>query len=170
MKALIVFTASIAFLITLSCKKSETPLPIPGNKAPSFILKDVQGSDLRLSDLSGKIVIMDFWATWCHSCKELTTALDALQRQYKRRDVVVLGISMDRGSNAVRTVQEYSGKNSLGYVMLMDDGKASKVYAVHNIPVTYILDKNHIITKKYVGYMPKLGEMIDEQIKHLIEQ
>ena len=164
------FTASIAFLFTLSCKKSETPLPIPGNKAPSFTLKDVQGNHLRLSDLSGKIVIMDFWATWCHSCKDLTTALDALQRRYKERDVIVLGISMDRGGNAVRTVKEYSGKNSLSYVMLMDDGNASKVYAVHNIPVTLLLDKNHVITKKYAGYMPKLGEMIDEQIKHLLEQ
>ena len=99
-----------------SCEKKETPinkkvlLPAVGNRALSFILKDVRGNNVGLSDFNGKVVVMDFWTTWCSWCKETTQELEKLHNKYKDRDVVFLGISMDSGSNADKKVRDFAQK------------------------------------------------------------
>ncbi len=94
--------------------------------------------------------------------------MEKLHRRYKDRGVVILGISMDSGGGAMQKVKGFAEKNNLTYPMLMDDGKASEPYAVHNIPATYILDGNHVIVKIYKGYMPGLGDKMAEQIEKLL--
>ncbi|OGW53744.1 MAG: hypothetical protein A2Z46_01865 [Nitrospirae bacterium RBG_19FT_COMBO_55_12] len=166
-KVLIAIVISAALFIMPACKPGETPPAVVGNKAPSFTLRDLEGKKIGLSDFSGKVVIMDFWATWCSPCKESTREFERLHRRYKNRGIVFLGISMDLGGSAAQKVKDFSERNDLTYLMLMDDGAASKAYAVHNIPATYVLDKNHVIVKIYPGYMPGLGSMISEQIEKL---
>jgi peroxiredoxin len=163
--AVIISAMLIAFP---SCKKEEKALPEVGNKAPSFALKDTEGKSVRLSDFSGRVVVMEFWATWCGPCKESSVELEKLYRKYKDRGVVVLGISMDFGSGAVQKVKGYAETNDLTYLMLMDDGKASDTYRIYNIPATYILDRNHVIVKIYKGYMAGLGDRIAEEIERLL--
>jgi len=167
----------IAIAVTLilvfipSCKKKEPPinkeesLPAVGNRAPSFMLKDVRGNNVSLSDFKGEIVVIDFWTTWCSWCKETTQELEKLHNSYKDRDVVFLGISMDSGSNAEKKVGNFAQKHDLTYLMLIDDGSASKSYQVTKIPTTYILDRDHIIKQILPGYLPSLGERISETIE-----
>jgi cytochrome c biogenesis protein CcmG/thiol:disulfide interchange protein DsbE len=156
-------------LFSLSaCTKKESPLPVVGNKAPTFTLKDTGGKTVKLSDFSGKVVVIDFWATWCGPCKELTAELEQLYRKYGDRGVVILGISMDSGGGAVRKVKDFAGENNLTYSMLMDDGKASASYTVYNLPATYILDRNHIIVKIYKGYVTGLGDTMAGRIEQLL--
>jgi peroxiredoxin len=83
----------------------------------------------------------------------------------KDRDVVFLGISMDSGSNAEKKVMKFAQKHDLTYLMLIDDGSASKSYQVTRIPTTYILDRDHIIKQILPGYLPSLGERISETIE-----
>jgi peroxiredoxin len=159
---------SLAFLFLVSCEKKLTPLPEIGNQAPSFTLKDLKGKKVRLKDFQGKVVVIDFWATWCHACKFSSQELQKLHEKYKDSEVVIVGISMDLGSSAVETVRNFMKRLNLTYSMLMDDGEASRNYAVIQIPVTYILDKNHVIVQKYPGYVPGLGEMISNEIENLL--
>ena len=167
----ITIAISLILVFFPSCKKKETPMnkevPLPevGNSAPSFMLKDVKGNNVSLSDFKGKVVVMDFWSTWCAWCKETTKELEKLHNNYKDRDVVFLGISMDSGSNAEKKVMNFAQKHDLTYLMLIDDGSASKSYQVNKLPTTYILDKDHIIKQIYPGYLPALGERIAETIE-----
>lgn len=167
----IAIAVSLILVFVPSCKKKETPIskevPLPaiGNTAPSFMLKDVRGNNVSLSDFKGKIVVIDFWTTWCSWCKETTQELEKLYNNYKDRDVVFLGISMDSGSNAEKKVRNFAQKYDLTYLMLIDDGSASKSYKVNKIPTTYILDREHIIKQIYPGYLPSLGDRIAETIE-----
>ncbi len=167
----IAIAVSLILVFVPSCKKKETSvnkeaaLPAPGNRAPSFMLKDVRGNNVSLSDFKGKVVVIDFWATWCPWCKETTQELEKLHNGYKDRDVVFLGISMDSGSNAQKKVRDFAQKHDLTYLMLIDDGSSSKAYGVNKIPATYILDRDQIIKQIYPGYLPALGERIAETIE-----
>jgi cytochrome c biogenesis protein CcmG/thiol:disulfide interchange protein DsbE len=151
-----------------SCSKSaphkEVPPPAVGNEAPSFTLKDVTGQTVSLSDFRGKVVVMDFWATWCLPCRETTQELNRLYSRYKDADVVILGVNMDGSGSAAKKVEDFAGKYNLAYPMLIDDGTASKAYYVNKIPTTFVLDKEHVILKIYPGYLPGLGRMIAEEI------
>jgi len=168
MKAILTIIISATLFSLSACTKKESPLPVVGNKAPLFTLKDTGGKTVKLSDFSDRVVVIDFWATWCGPCKESTVELEKLYRKYKDRGVVVLGISMDSGSDAVQKVEGFAEKNNLTYLMLLADGKASGSYVVYNIPATYILDKNHVIVTIYKGYMPGLGDRMAEQIEKLL--
>jgi len=167
----IAIAVSLILVFIPSCKKKETAInkeitmQAVGNRAPSFMLKDVRGNNVSLSDFKGKVVVMDFWSTWCSWCKETTEELEKLHNKYKDRDVVFLGISMDSGSNAEKKVRNFAQKHYLTYLMLIDDGSASKFYQINKLPTTYILDRDHIIKQIYPGYLPSLGERIAETIE-----
>ncbi len=166
---LIVIMLSAVFLLLPSCRKpaphKELPPPTVGTRAPSFALKDVSGQTISLSDFNGKIVVVDFWATWCLPCRETTQELSRLYSHYKDKGVVILGVNMDGGGGAVEKVKDFAGEYDLIYSMLIDDGTASKAYYVNKIPVTFILDREHVIVKIYPGYRPGLGKMISEEIE-----
>jgi peroxiredoxin len=165
----VIMLSAVVLFVTASCKKGETPLPVIGNRAPSFTVSDTDGKKVSLSDLSGKIIILDFWATWCAPCKASTRELEKLHEKYKERGVVILGVSMDVGKSAAAQVKAFAGKNGLTYRMLMDDGRMSKAYAVRNIPAAFILDRKQMILKIYPGYLTGLGTMIEKELDGLLQ-
>ncbi len=169
-------TVLAALLIVLpSCRKGtevpvRKPSPSPavtGGKAPGFTLKDTTGRAVNLSDFSGKIVVIDFWATWCGPCGSAVKELELLHRKYQGKDVVVLGISMDLGDNAAEKVTNFVRGHGVTYPMLIDDRETSRLYGVTSVPATYLLDRRQVIVKIYPGYIPGLGKRITGQIDAL---
>lgn len=168
LRCVMLFSVLLVLILIPGCKKGEVRRAILGDTAPAFTLSDPDGRAVRLSDFSGRVVVIDFWATWCAPCKESTKEFEALHRKFKDRGVVMVGISMDKGADASATVKKYAQENGVSYVMLMDDGTVSDAYGVRNIPATYILNKGHVLVKTYPGYLPGLGERIAKEIESLI--
>ena len=160
----------IAFLAVFNgCKRTTTP-PTIGNPAPAFALKDLEGKVVRLSDLAGKVVVIDFWATWCGPCKKATEELESLHRKYRDRGVVVIGISVDKGGDAAAKVKEFANRQGMTYLLLMDDGTAKTAYQVNIIPATFVLDQQHIIRNTYPGFRPGIGGEIETMIEKLLNK
>ncbi len=159
--------ALLALIFLPGCSKPEPPA-VPGNPAPAFSLVDVNGKQLRLVDYAGRVVVLDFWATWCGPCKEAAPELERLHRAYGNKGVVIIGISVDSGSDAAARVLAYARENGMTYLLAVDDGSVKKRYGAFRIPATFILDRRHIIRKIYPGYQEGMGKRIAADIDALL--
>lgn len=115
--------------------------------APDFALVATDGSTVHLSDLRGKKVILNFWATWCGPCRLEMPALRSFARAHP--DVVLLGIAVDSGSRA-RLAKEKEAMD-LPYPILVGDAATSEAYAVSSLPTTFVVDETGHITTAQVG-------------------
>jgi peroxiredoxin len=136
-----------------------------GKKAPEFSLKDINGVERKLSDFRNKVVIIDFWATWCPPCKEEIPHFIDLYSQYKGQGLEIIGIALDQ--NGANAVKEFTAKNKINYTVLLGNNEVSDLYGgIDAIPTTFILDKDTNIRKKYIGYNEK--NVFEKDIKELL--
>jgi cytochrome c biogenesis protein CcmG/thiol:disulfide interchange protein DsbE len=118
--------------------------------APDFTLKDADGRAVRLSDYRGKVVLLDFWATWCGPCAEEIPWFINLERKQKDHGFAVLGVSMDDdGWNAVKPFASQMGMN---YRVLMGNDETAQLYGgVDALPTTFLIDREGRIAAVHVG-------------------
>ncbi|MDH4161125.1 MAG: TlpA family protein disulfide reductase [Nitrospirota bacterium] len=158
-----------ALILLLGCTQTGSQQPaIPGNPAPAFSLRDTESSPVALTDFSGKAIVLDFWATWCGPCKDAMTELEALHRAYQDKGVVVIGISVNKESDATARVKAFAGKHGMTYRLLIDDGSAYKAYGITRIPATVIIDRSHLIRTTYPGFRPGIGKEIAADIDGIL--
>ncbi len=140
-------------------------------KAADFTLKSVTGEDISLSDYAGKVVILDFWATWCPPCRMEIPHFNDLAKEYGDKGLVVLGVSVDRGGADV--VRKFKEKTEVGYPVVMSNSDTHAKYQSYidpsqqgGIPFTFVIDREGIIRERYVGYRDK--EVFENAIKPLL--
>ncbi len=124
-----------------------------GSKAANFSLKSVDGKAVKLSDYKGKIVILDFWATWCPPCRKGIPDLISIQNQFKK-DVIVIGISVDTQTKA--DVPGFVKNYGINYPVVYFDDKVVQDYGgISAIPTSFVVDKNGNIADQHVGLVSK---------------
>jgi peroxiredoxin len=135
--------------LSLACSKEGSP-PVEGSKAPDFAMNDLSGRATRLSDLRGKVVLIHFWATWCHYCLEEAPSLARLNAAMVGKNFQMITFALDKeGSAAVET---YFRKAGLRLPTIQDPGgRVAKQYGVTGVPETFIVDGQGVIRKKFVG-------------------
>ncbi|MDP3148703.1 MAG: TlpA disulfide reductase family protein [Ignavibacteria bacterium] len=134
-------------------------------KAPDFSLKSVDGKTVKLSDYKNKIVIIDFWATWCPPCRKGIPDLIELQKEFKK-DLVILGISVD--SDTKPDVPGFIKSYGINYTVVYGDQATAKLFGgVSGIPTSFLIDKKGNIVDKHVGLVPK--ETLANGIKSLLK-
>jgi len=121
-------------------------------KAHNFELLDLDDNKVSLSDYSGKIRIIDFWATWCPPCKAEIPHFISLTKKYP--DIAIIGISLDQGGTQV--VKNFAREYNIPYPLLMGNIETVRAFGnIQSIPTTFIVDQEGFIIKKYVGYKPE---------------
>lgn len=155
------FWIPTVLLVLFSCS-----LFAEGEKAPDFTLTDLEGKNFSLSDASGKVIVLDFWATWCPPCQESVPELVELQNKYGTQGLEVIGISLDRTGK--RAVKPFAKKFKVNYKLLVGDySKVVEDYGgIIGIPTLFVIDRSGNIIAKYIGYVEK--EELEAQIKKLL--
>lgn len=137
-------------------------------KAKDFVLKDINGKEYKLSDFKGKIVVLDFWATWCPPCRASLPFFNELYKTYKDRGLVVIGISVDISE---RTVKRFVQDKKLEYLILLDkDNLVSDLYNVFSIPTTIIIDKNGNVVMRRTGFSKSHAQLFENKVKELLKE
>lgn len=131
--------------------------------AEEFRLRSLNGSTVSLSDYRGKIVLVDFWATWCGPCKRELPLLQAAYPKWKTEGVELLAISTDKDTSKVAP---FISKNNYTFPVLFDDG-TSKDYDVSGIPTLFVVDKNGKVQYRHLGYRPDIVDILNLQIEAL---
>ncbi len=123
-------------------------------KAPDFALRDADGKLVRLSDYRGKVVLLNFWATWCGPCRFEIPWFIEFERMHKHRGFAVLGISMDEDGWDV--VKPYIRRLGVNYRILMGDDMVAQLYGgVDALPTTFLIDREGRIAGVHVGLVSK---------------
>lgn len=132
--------------------------------APDFVIKD----KLRLSDLKGKVVYLDFWASWCGPCIKSFPWMNKLTRQYKADDLVVISVNLDEDITAAK---KFLGKYPADFsVTYNPEGNIAEAYQVMGMPSSYLIDRKGNIAATHVGFFMKKTAGYEKQINQLTAQ
>jgi len=131
--------------------------------APNFELQSLKGNTVRLADYRGKIILLDFWATWCGPCRRELPLLQSAYSEWKKQGIELLAISTDKDT---AKVAPFIAENQYTFPVLFNNG-TSIDYDVVGIPTLFVIDQNGRIQYRHVGYRPDIIEILDVQIKAL---
>ena len=152
---LVVCLMLTAFVMLASgCSKGtsvQKKATVAENKpAPDIAVSSLQNVPLRLSDLKGKVVLLNFWATWCPPCREEIPSMIKLNNFMAGKPFQMVAVSIDEGGQS--SVELFLKESGFGLPAYIDpENKASKTYGITGVPETFIIDKNGILKKKVVG-------------------
>jgi peroxiredoxin len=147
--------------------KAESIRPASERKpAPDFALKDADGRTVHLSDYKGKVVLLDFWATWCGPCRLQIPWFIEMQRDNKDRGFEVLGVSMD--DNGWEDVKPFLAEMKINYRVVIGNDQTSEMYGgVESLPTTFLIDREGKIAVVHVGLTSKKD--IQDGVEQLLQ-
>ncbi len=136
-----------------------------GTVAPPYELADLEGKTVRSSDFAGKVVILDFWATWCPPCRMEIPHFVSLQSKYREQGLVIVGLSLDAGG--AKDVRPFAEEHDINYPLLIASEETANTYGgIVGIPTTFVIDRSGKIVQRFVGYTAP--ETFEEVIRPLL--
>lgn len=144
-------------LVILATGCTETGAAV-GDRAPDFQLQDLEGNEVSLSSLRGSPILLNFWATWCPTCRLEMPFIQEVYQEWTDKGLVILAIDM--GESAA-TVRDFMQNNNYTIPVLLDTRRVvSQKYNVTAIPTTFFIDRNGVIQDKLIGPFPSKDSMV----------
>jgi len=160
---------SLAVTVFLSCSKKENGEALrSADAAPSFVLSTVKGDRISLDNYRGKVVMLDFFASWCPPCRMATPEVKSIYQKYRDKGFVVVAIAIDEGPAAAASVRDFVKELDIPYPVLLDDGNTSREYQVISIPTSVIIDKEGKIRSRHIGLSPDFTDTVSKEIEALL--
>lgn len=169
--AVLIFALSLGLLESSRNRPKKIECVGEERGAPRFTLLNLKGEKVDSADFRGKVILLNFWATWCSPCRQEIPALNALHHQYKGEGLAVIGIALDRGG--AEELQKFVEKFRVDYINVMGDEAVVKAYSsisgigpIQGIPVTFIIDRKGQICRRFVGLTEK--RLFEEAIRQVL--
>ena len=142
--------------------------PAKVSQAPDFALQDLEGHAVSLNGLRGKVVLLDFWATWCGPCHESIPFFESLYEKNRRSGFVVVGIDEDAEEGDVR---RFVRRTRMTYPVVMDaSNRLMDDYQVAGLPTTFLLDPRGRVRARWVGFAEDIGNDMEKTLKSLLDE
>lgn len=146
---------------------SKSPSGGSGQPAPQFSLPNLEGKQIHLNDFANKVVIVDFWATWCGPCREEIPHLNKLYEDYRGKGLEIIGISMDTDEPA--SIKNFTKEFRMEYTVVVgNEGVAQDFGGLVGYPTTIILDRKGNMVKRFTGFQPSFLLEMEKTIKELL--
>ena len=155
--------AALAVVATAS-----VPAVVPTTLAPDFTLRSMGGPNLRLKEQRGRVVLVNFWATWCGPCRQEMPHLSRLYDKYRASGFVLLGVNVD---DDARKATELASKLGVTFPVLLDTDKTvSRLYDMSAMPATVVIDRDGRVRYIHRGYRDGYEATYDQQIRELLKE
>ena len=156
--------ASVAFVVVAGSAASAIA---PSTPAPDFSLHAMSGPNMRLKDQRGRVVMVNFWATWCAPCRQEMPQLNRLYEKYRSSGFVLLGVNVDEDSSKAADV---AAKLGITFPVLLDaDKSVSKLYDLSTMPSTVLIDRDGRVRYVHRGYLAGYEDAYEKQIRELLK-
>ena len=142
-------------------------LPSGGSSqpAPQFSLPNLDGKQVSLKDFANKVIIVDFWATWCGPCRQEIPHLNRLYEDYRGKGFEIVGISMD--TDEPESIKKFTRDFKMEYTIVIGNENVAQDFGLMGYPTTIIIDRKGNIVKKYTGFQPSFVPEMEKTIKQL---
>ena len=139
----------------------------PGARAPELGLRDLEGNQVTIASLRGRVVVVDFWAWWCEPCADSMPVYQRLYTQYRERGLTIVGISQDQ---RVDNARQFATRHHLSFPVVFDEGHAiANRYRPPRMPTAYVIDRGGIVRHVHAGYRSGEAERLEAEIRTLLD-
>jgi peroxiredoxin len=141
----------------------QAPSAKSGGKTPDFALKDLSGKTVRLSDFKGKVVLIDFWATYCIPCADAIPEFQKLYETHRDKGFEIVGISIDPFTD---NVPAFVKEHGVGYKIVLDsDAEAQDAFGIRGLPETFLVGRDGALREHWIGY----DDELEAEIRNAVE-
>ncbi len=164
----LIFCICILWILLLShCSKEKTqPSPV---LAPDFTVKTLDGREISLSQLKGKVVLLDFWATWCGPCRESIPHLIQLYKSYRENGFELVGMNLDKKGDE-EDVRRFIKAMDIPYPVVVAPEDVARNYRVTGIPATFLIDKQGRIRERIAGFNTTIAQQLTAKVANLTSE
>ena len=156
----------VLVLLPVAAWGQEAGAPAARKAAPDFVLRDAKGAEVRLADFKGRVLLLDFWATWCGGCKQEIPWFLEFDAKYRTKGLASLGVAMD--DEGWQTVTPWVAEHPFSYGIVVADKEMTKQYGLTSLPVTLLIDRQGRIADLHVGVVVK--DAWEQRIQQLLRE